>query len=240
MRLPTTSVSPAPAQAARRWAFVGLASTAASIAAAALALGAREASAQRALVRATAVETPLLGARRSPRSASWAESLPAIAVTSAATHAVTPLRLYTREGAIDPDAAARFEQIVAGEHEPHPLAPRLEQLVFKAAYHFHGAGIVVVSGWRENAGRHGLGDALDFKLQGVRAATVAAWLRGLARVGVGIYTHPRTQFVHLDVRDPSYHWLDASPPGVKWRERQIRDPHQAQRDAAWTPEADLP
>jgi hypothetical protein len=46
--------------------------------------------------------------------------------------------------------------------------------------------------------------------------------------------------VHLDVRDASYHWLDASPPGVKWREKQLRDPTQMKRDAAWSPEQDLP
>ena len=30
------------------------------------------------------------------------------------------------------------------------------------------------------------------------------------------------------------------PPGVTWRERQLRDPGQAKRDAAWTPSSDLP
>ncbi len=98
----------------------------------------------------------------------------------------------------------------------------------------------MVSAWREHAGRHTSGDALDFKLTGVPAAQLAAYLRGLSRVGVGIYTHPRTQYVHLDVRDQSYHWLDASPPGVTWRERRIGDPAQAKRDALWTASSDLP
>ena len=59
-------------------------------------------------------------------------------------------------------------------------------------------------------------------------------------MGVGIYTHPRTQFVHLDVRDASYYWLDASPPGVKWHEARLYDPSAQKRDAAWTPEMDEP
>ena len=92
------------------------------------------------------------------------------------------------------------------------LAARLEQLVVKAAHHFGDAHVLVVSGWRERAGRHTSGEALDFKLQGVAAAQLAAYLRGLPRVGVGIYTHPKTQYVHLDVRDASYHWLDALAP----------------------------
>ena len=44
------------------------------------------------------------------------------------------------------------------------------------------------------------------------APLVAAYLRGVPRVGVGLYTHPRTRWVHLDVRDRSYHWADATPP----------------------------
>ena len=141
---------------------------------------------------------------------------------------------------MDPEARARFEQIATGDGGQHPLAPRLEQLVFKAAYHFGGTPVVIVSGYRDRAGRHTTGEALDFKLAGVRASQLAAWLRDLPRAGVGIYTHPRTQYVHLDVREPSYHWLDGSPPGVTWKERQLRDPGQMKRDAAWTPEDDLP
>jgi hypothetical protein len=141
---------------------------------------------------------------------------------------------------VDVGARDAFERIAGSQSEPHPLAVRLEQLIVKAAYHFKGARVLIVSAWRPGAGRHTTGDALDFKLQGVRAAQLAAYLRGLPRAGVGVYTHPRTQFVHLDVREPSYHWIDASPPGVKWREARLRDPAVTRRDASWTPEMDLP
>ena len=124
--------------------------------------------------------------------------------------------------------------------EPHPLAPRVEQLLFKAAYHFGGAPIVVVSAWRSHAGKHTAGEAIDFKLRGVPAAKVAAYLRGLSRVGVGIYTHPSTQFVHVDVRDPSYHWVDGSASGARGRERQMADRTVLKRDAAYAAEMDLP
>src|SRR5215472_10156295 len=110
----------------------------------------------------------------------------------------------------------------------------------KAAYHFGRARIQIVSGFRSNAGRHGTGEALDFRLVGVRASILAAFLRDTPRAGVGIYTHPRTQFVHLDVRDVSYHWIDGSAPGKHWREGALRDPSGKKRDASWTPESDLP
>jgi hypothetical protein len=181
-------------------------------------------------------ETPAI----TSRSVRWAEALTPIDVESVVTHSRVAVRLYSNDGLIDEEARAAFERVAAHDGAAHPLSLRLEQLVMKAAYHFHRAHVLVVSGWRPNAGRHGSGDALDFKLDHVRPYQLASYLRGMAHAGVGIYTHPRTQFVHLDVRDESYHWLDASPPGIKWREVRLRDPLASKRDAAWTPSADLP
>lgn len=192
------------------------------------------------LMQAAAADTPLQAAVRSARSVPWADALPAIEVVSEATGEHASIRLYGSNGEVDDDALARFDQIAARDGDVHDLEPRVVQLVFKAAYHFKSPRISIVSAWRADAGRHTAGEAVDFKLDHVRASQLAAWCRTLARAGVGIYTHPRTQFVHLDVRDTSYHWLDASPPGVKWREKQLRDPTQAKRDAEWTPEQDLP
>jgi uncharacterized protein YcbK (DUF882 family) len=198
----------------------------------------RPAASARAAVVAS--DTPLVANVRPPRVTPWAASLAPLDVANVTTRARTNVRLYEGDGSIDEDARAAFERIAAGGDEVRPLASRLEQLVMKAAYHFARARILIVSGFRPNAGRHGTGDALDFKLEGVPAARLAGYLRQLPRVGVGIYTHPRTQFVHLDVRDVSYHWLDASPPGVKWRERMLADPAAKKRDAAWKPEMDQP
>ena len=182
----------------------------------------------------------MTAAARDARSASWAGALVPIDVTSVATGDTASIRLYDLDGEIDEVARMHLEHVIARDGEQHALEVRLEQLVVKAAHHFRDAHVLVVSGWREHAGRHTTGEALDFKLEGVPAAALASYLRGLARVGVGIYTHPRTQYVHLDVREPSYHWLDGSPPGVTWKERQLRDPGQVKRDASWTPEGDLP
>jgi uncharacterized protein YcbK (DUF882 family) len=187
------------------------------------------------------IETPLAAAIRPMRVAAWAEKLRPVEVEGAATTAVSPIRLYGSDGEIDPDALSTFARMASRDDDDvHPLAARLVQLVFKAAYHFGGARVVVVSGFRPNAGKHGTSEALDFKLKGVRASRLAGYLRGMPRAGVGIYTHPRTQYVHLDVRDPSFHWIDASPPGVHWHEGAMWDKGAAKRDASWTPEMDLP
>jgi uncharacterized protein YcbK (DUF882 family) len=189
---------------------------------------------------ASGVETALGPPTVFHRIDHWAEKLQPLEMVSLATHESAEVRLYTDDGNLDETAQQTFERIAAGADPPHPLSPRLEQLVVKAAYHFKDASILVVSSFRANAGRHGTGEAIDFKLRGVRSAVVASYLRELPRAGVGIYTHPRTQFVHLDVRDSSYHWLDASPPNVRWAVARLRDPSASKRDASWVPEMDLP
>jgi len=203
-------------------------------------LCARDAPARGLAQAGSGIDTPMTVAARDVRSASWAGALVPIDVTSLATGDTANVRLYGLDGEIDEAARMHLEHVIARDGEQHVLAARLEQLVVKAAHHFGDAHVFVISGWREHAGRHTTGEALDFKLLGVHAAQLAAYLRGLPRVGVGIYTHPRTQYVHLDVREPSYHWLDGSPPGVTWKERQLGDPGQVKRDASWTPDGDLP
>jgi hypothetical protein len=114
------------------------------------------------------IDTPMTAASRDVRSASWAGALAPIAVTSLATGDSASIRLYDLDGEIDEAACMRLEHVIARDGEQHVLAPRLEQLLVKAAHHFGDAHVLVVSGWRERAGRHTSGEALDFKLRGSR------------------------------------------------------------------------
>jgi uncharacterized protein YcbK (DUF882 family) len=200
---------------------------------------ARDAPARALTLGRIAREASLTAGLREARVASWATSLERLTVTSASTRSMARIGLYDQAGEIDETARAYFERIASRNGDSHALSPRVEQLVFKAAYHFGVERVQVVSGWREHAGKHSTGEAVDFRLPGIRPAVVAAYLRGLPRVGVGLYTHPGTQFVHVDVRDPSYYWIDASPPGVHWLERSM-GVGKAERDGAYVPEMDLP
>jgi uncharacterized protein YcbK (DUF882 family) len=179
-----------------------------------------------------------------PPEAEWAVALPPLKVECANSGAKDSLVLYARDGSLDPQAVDTFSRVSADFNGYAPLQPRLVQLAAKAAYHFHASSLVVVSGYRQTRGgktdHHTAGEALDFKLPGVDYRKLAAYLRSFPLVGVGVYTNPKTQYVHLDVRDRSYHWLDASPPGITWREALLPDPAQATRDASYTPESDLP
>jgi hypothetical protein len=202
---------------------------------------ARDAPAHALATARLATETALAAGVREERVASWAAALAPIGIASASGGASERISLYDRAGEIDEDARRRFELIASREPGAHKLALRVEQLVFKAAYHFGADRLVVVSAWRERSGKHTAGEAVDFRLRGIQASQVAAYLRELPRVGVGVYTHPDTQYVHIDIREPSYSWLDASPPRVHWKERQIGDPRgAAKRDDTYAPQMDLP
>jgi uncharacterized protein YcbK (DUF882 family) len=179
-----------------------------------------------------------------PPPAPWATALEPLTVECANSGAIEALHVYKGDGSLDQAAVEEFSRVSADFNGYAPLNVRLVQLAVKAAHHFHATKLIVVSGFRQRrAGKsdhHTAGEALDFKLPGVDYRKLAAHLRTYPLVGVGVYTNPKTQYVHLDVRDRSYHWLDASPPGVTWREALLPDPTQKVRDGSYTPESDLP
>ena len=49
-------------------------------------------------------------------------------------------------------------------------------------------------------------------------------------MGVGVYL--RSGFVHIDVREKSYFWVDRSPRGKRWRTRPVRMEEAKAADAA--------
>lgn len=198
---------------------------------------------------------PIVVAPSSPPSTAgtWAANLPTIDVKNRNTNAKGKIRLYADDGGIDRQALRSFMRIACSTADAsdsatkesgevaEPLDPRVVQLAFRAAYHFNATSMILVSATRKGAhGKHGSGDAIDFQLEGVTASALAAYVRSYPRAGVGIYTHPKTQYVHVDVRMHSYHWLDGSPPGVTWREKLLPDPNQQDRDSSYVPSRDLP
>jgi len=170
-----------------------------------------------------------------------APTLPPIVVRDLRVPEAEEFRLYDGSRELDAHELARFRSLL-GEGTEVPIHTRTIQLLAKASYHFDRARVVVVSSFRKGRrhGPHGTGAAIDFQLIGVSASKLASYLRKQPKVGVGLYTHPKTQFVHLDAREASYHWLDASPPGARWREREMKDANREAKDAAYEPSMDLP
>jgi hypothetical protein len=104
-----------------------------------------------------------------------------------------------------------------GRKKAHPISPRLLDLVYRAMRHFDAPLVHLISGYRaDRAGsRHTQGRAIDMVLPGVSNEDLAAYVRKFGFVGVGVY--PKSGFVHLDVRDTSFFWLDQSLPNERCR-----------------------
>lgn len=191
---------------------------------------------------------PPIQAKHSSKNTSYS-NLPLLTIRNINSREVLRTRLYTSEGQVDEVVVKQLDTLLCDARDPENILSRtmdrrLLQLVFRAAYHFSSDHVDVVSAYRKpvstHEGVHAQGRAIDFRLQGVKPLELAAYLRTLPRVGVGIYTHPKTQFVHLDVREQSFHWLDGSPPGRHWREKNITVKGLNVLDAKYTRKDDWP
>jgi uncharacterized protein YcbK (DUF882 family) len=175
--------------------------------------------------------------------------LPPVRFTNQNTRQSASVALYDASGHVSEPEAARLDALLCDSRDPKAWAAltldrRTLQLAVRAALHFHAAELQVISAYRKpgrlREGPHASGKAIDFKLPGVPARALAAYLRTLPRVGVGVYTNPKTSYVHLDDREHSFHWLDASPPGRTWRELAIGNASLPKRDAAYSRADDWP
>jgi uncharacterized protein YcbK (DUF882 family) len=124
--------------------------------------------------------------------------------------------------AFDLDRASKVMR-EPGSGNQYPVEPRLLDVVYRIQTHFNAQEVRIVSGYRTaragNASNHGKGRAIDLVVPGASDDDVAKFARELGFVGVGIY--PVSGFVHVDVRDRSYFWVDSSGPGKRNRERGI-------------------
>lgn len=134
--------------------------------------------------------------------------------------------------ASDLDRAAKLLR-EPGSGSEHPVEPRTLDLVYRLQSHFKAQEIRVISGYRAPRGghsNHGKGRAIDLVVPGTSDEDVAKFARDQGFVGVGVY--PVSGFVHVDVRDRSYFWVDASGPGKRNRERGILGDLAQRSDAA--------
>lgn len=160
------------------------------------------------------------------------------------------VRIYDLRGQLDPEALEKLDRLLCDWGKPDDVKcaqvdRRAIQLMFRAAYHFGRGEIVIISGYREprkrSEGLHAQARAIDFKLTGVRLAELSAYVRTFPRAGIGIYTHPKTQYVHVDSRERGYHWGDSSGPGTAGGEWSLGGLEVlARQDAAYSPLSDWP
>jgi uncharacterized protein YcbK (DUF882 family) len=122
----------------------------------------------------------------------------------------------------DLDRAAHVMREPSSGNE-HPIDPHLLDLVYRVQVHFKAHEVRIISGYRTprhgGTSNHGKGRAMDLVVPGASDEEVARFAREQGFVGVGVY--PVSGFVHLDVRERSFFWVDTSGPGKKSRLRGI-------------------
>ena len=103
------------------------------------------------------------------------------------------------------------------------ISPRLLAMIYLVGQHFD-AEIEIISGYRvrgvnaTSGSRHGSGEAIDFRISGVRLQTIIEYAEStFANLGMGIY--PNSGFIHMDTRRPTFYWSDTSRSGQRSRTR---------------------
>ncbi|MBW2260898.1 MAG: YcbK family protein [Deltaproteobacteria bacterium] len=124
------------------------------------------------------------------------------------------------EGRVSVKALALFENLLrsARTDDVHPIDARLVRLLHAVAL-AHDGVLMVSSGYREPGhgtkptSMHTKGMAADVKHPYLPAKSIADFAREWGAGGVGYY--PKTTFVHLDVREKPFYWIDYSAKGEK-------------------------
>jgi uncharacterized protein YcbK (DUF882 family) len=125
------------------------------------------------------------------------------------------------DGSFDAIEQARAAHLLRDTRldESGDLEPGLLDLLYRIQRHFDAPCIRVISGYRKakssRTSQHSRGHAADIVVPGVSDRELAAYVRSIPKTGVGLY--PVSGFVHVDVRDRSHHWVDASGPGQRPR-----------------------
>lgn len=160
------------------------------------------------------------------------------------------LRLVDTRGAVRPAAQRQMRELLRPRDSKKRKTPnaRLLGLLAQVSDHFGGRPIHIVSGFRlaggftRDSSQHVAGNAVDFRIPGVPLTELRDYCSHFASVGVGYY--PRSQFVHLDVRQKAARWTDWSGPGQAAILQKPAELDEAGNDGASAPpprsEAEIP
>lgn len=137
------------------------------------------------------------------------------------------VELFRPDGRMNEAAVPELMHALRDHRTEEERSPNLRLLVILYAIGQHyGRPLQLVSGYRhpkrarQQTSRHASAHAADITVEGVDPAELAEWVRGtFESVGVGYY--PVSGFVHVDVRDSSYYWLDRSGPGEPQRNQAV-------------------
>jgi uncharacterized protein YcbK (DUF882 family) len=147
---------------------------------------------------------------------------------SDAEYAATRLRLYDvnaersvsvspflADGQCSPQGFSMLREFMRCRRTGHTMDmnPDLVRLLMRISKRFDNAELHMISAHRAPDGvvtsersQHGKGTASDIRIEGVPIEALAAVARQEGARGIGMY--PKSRFVHVDVRDKPYSWVD--------------------------------
>ncbi len=165
-----------------------------------------------------------------------------VALYSTNTREVLVVDPLDPEGRVLPEALVLFDDLLRSPKTgaTHETSPALVRLLYAVAL-AHDRVLMISSSYRQpGAGTkptsyHTQGMAADVKHPYLPAKSIVDFAREWGAGGIGYY--PKTRFVHLDVRDEPYFWVDYSGPGEHGP--VLADPHgtlAAEAACIWEPD----
>jgi uncharacterized protein YcbK (DUF882 family) len=127
--------------------------------------------------------------------------------------------LYEEDGSFSADALDQLNHIFRCKRTDTEKAidPHLFEMLSRVYDHF-GKRIELVSGFRNQnrtSSFHFHGSASDIRIPGISDTELHKFVASLDTGGMGLGIYPHAGFVHVDIRpEPSYRWVDYSPPGT--------------------------
>ncbi len=135
-------------------------------------------------------------------------------------HEELAVDLYNEDGTFSDDALDQLNHLFRCKRTDteKTINPHLFEMLSRVYDHF-GKRIELVSGFRNQtrtSSFHFHGSASDIRIPGVSDTELHKFIASMDAGGMGLGIYPRAGFVHVDIRpEPSYRWVDYSPPGTQ-------------------------
>ncbi len=127
--------------------------------------------------------------------------------------------LYNEDGSYNEEALDELNHLFRCRRTgtERAIDPRLF-VVLSHIYDRYKKPLELVSGFRNQqrvTSFHFHGSASDIRIAGVSEKELHRFVASLDIGGMGLGIYPRAGFIHVDIRpEPSYRWVDYSPPGT--------------------------
>ena len=126
--------------------------------------------------------------------------------------------LYNPDGTMSDDALDKLNHFWRCKRTgtEKPINPHLFEVLSAIEDHFDGKQLELVSGFRNQehqTSRHFEGNASDVRMPGVSDKELHAFVASIDNGHQGLGLYPKAGFIHVDVRDESFRWIDYSPAG---------------------------